>query len=112
MNTGHFSIALVSLTVAVTAWAQVAAESPVVVAQGTTQDQKAQQELKGAEKTGQRDDTQPMTAAQQAQYKAEYQAAKAKWASLTPAAKICHGRGRAQQEIERPVLHGARGAAG
>ena len=87
MKTGLSSIAVAVLAVATTAWAQVSPESPVVVAQGTAQDQKAQQELKGAEKTGQRDDTMPMTAAQQAQYKAEYQAAKAKWASLTPQQK-------------------------
>lgn len=43
-----------------------------------------QQDLKGAEAAGQRNDVQPMTAAQQAQYKQEYQAAKAKWASLSP----------------------------
>ena len=88
MKTGHASVTVaVLLAVATAAWAQVLPDSPVMVAQGTTQDQKAQQELKGAEKTGQRDDTRPMTAAQQAQYKAEYQAAKAKWASLTPEQK-------------------------
>ena len=95
MKTGRFSIAAVGLTAAVAAWAQVVPESPVMVAQGTAQDQKAQQELKGAEKTGQRDDTQPMTAAQQAQYKAEYQAAKAKWASLTPSKNLPRSRPRA-----------------
>ena len=87
MKTAHFFVALAGMAVAVAAWAQVAVESPVLVAQGTPQDQKAQQELKGIEKSGQRDDTQPMTAAQQAQYKAEYQAAKAKWALLTPEQK-------------------------
>ncbi len=87
MKTGHSLIAAAMLTAVASASAQVFPDSNVMVAQGTTQDQKAQQELKGAEKIGQRDDTQPMTAAQQAQYKAEYQAAKAKWASLTPEQK-------------------------
>ena len=62
-----------ALAVAAPAFAQTAAQK--------------QQDLKGAEATGQRNDTQPMTAAQQAQYKQEYQAAKAKWASLSPADK-------------------------
>ena len=79
MKAGNCLIAVAGLTVAVAAWA--VAESPIVVAQGT------QQDLKGMEKAGQRDDMQPMTAAQQAQYKAEYQAAQAKWASLTPEQK-------------------------
>ncbi len=61
------------------------ASAPLAVAQ-TTQQQK-QQDLKGMEKAGQRDDMQPMTAAQQAQYKADYDAAKKKWASLTPQEK-------------------------
>ena len=62
-----------TLALAAPSWAQTAAQK--------------QQDLKGAEATGQRNDTQPMTAAQQAQYKQEYQAAKAKWASLSPADK-------------------------
>lgn len=49
--------------------------------------QTKQQDLKAMEKSGQRDDMQPMTAAQQAQYVDEYRAAQAKWASLTPQQK-------------------------
>lgn len=87
MKPEHVSIAVAALAVAATAWAQVAPERPVMVAQGTSQNQKAQQDLKGMEKAGQRDDMQPMTAAQQAQYKAQYDAAKAKWAAMTPQEK-------------------------
>jgi hypothetical protein len=111
MKTRYFFMAVASLTVAVTAWAQVVAESPLVVAQGTPQDQKAQQELKGMEKAGQRDDTQPMTAAQQAQYKAEYQAAKAKWASLTPeqkSAAVAAARNKKLSELSAMELVGQR----
>lgn len=50
----------------------------VVVAQGT------QQDLKGMEKAGQRDDMPQMTAAQAADYRAQYEAAKAQWAKMTP----------------------------
>ncbi len=64
------------------------------------------------EKAGQRDDMQPMTVAQQTQYRAEYEAAKAKWAALTPQQKSGDDRRRAHQETERAVCHGARGAAG
>ncbi len=111
MKTGHFLIVVAGLTVAVTARAQVVAESPVVVAQGTSQDQKAQQELKGAEKTGQRDDTMPMTAAQQAQYKSEYQAAKAKWASMTPeqkSAAVAAARNKKLSDLSYMELVGQR----
>jgi hypothetical protein len=105
MQTGHLFIAVAGLTVAVTAWAQVVAESPLVVAQGT------QQDLKGMEKAGQRDDTQPMTAAQQAQYKAEYQAAKAKWAALTPeqkSAAVAAARNKKLSELSYMELVGQR----
>jgi hypothetical protein len=68
-------------------------------------------DLKGMEKAGQRDDMQPMTAAQQAQYKTEYQAAKAKWASLTPQQKSATISAARSQEIKRALRHGARGAA-
>ena len=46
-----------------------------------------QQDLKGMEAQGQRNDMTNMTAAQQAEYKAQYQAAKAKWAAMTPQEK-------------------------
>ena len=111
MKTGYCFIAVAVLALATTAWAQTVAKSPVVVAQGTAQDQKAQQELKGAEKSGQRDDTQPMTAAQQAQYKSEYQAAKAKWASLTPqekSAAIAAARNKKLSELSAMELVGQR----
>ena len=54
------------------------------VAAGTSLAQGTQQDLKAMEKMGQRDDTQPMTAAQQADYKAQYEAAKTQWAKMTP----------------------------
>jgi hypothetical protein len=83
MKTRHVRILVIA--VAVSSIATVcAATPPIVLAQAAQKDQKAQQDLKGMEASGQRDDMTPMTAAQQAQYKAEYQAAKAKWASLTP----------------------------
>ena len=111
MKTGQFLMAVAGLTVAVSAWAQGMPESTLVVAQGTSQDQKAQQELKGMEKMGQRDDTQPMTAAQQTQYKAEYQAAKAKWASLTPeqkSATVAAARNKKLSELSAMELVGQR----
>ena len=111
MKTARSSIAVAVLAVATTAWAQVLPDGPIVVAQGTAQDQKAQQELKGAEKTGQRDDTQPMTASQQAQYKAEYQAAKAKWASLTPeqkSATVAAARNKKLSDLSYMELVGQR----
>ena len=111
MKTARSSIAVAVLAVATTAWAQVLPDGPIVLAQGTAQDQKTQQELKGAEKTGQRDDTQPMTAAQQAQYKAEYQAAKAKWASLTPeqkSAAVAAARNKKLSDLSYMELVGQR----
>jgi len=54
------------------------------VAAGTSLAQGTQQDLKGMEKMGQRDDTQAMTPVQQADYKARYEAAKAQWAKMTP----------------------------
>ena len=109
--TRHASIALVALAVASTGWAQVASEHPVLLAQGMTQNQKAQQELKGMEKSGQNDDTPQMTVAQQTQYKKEYEAAKAKWASLTPqekSATVATARTRKLSELTAMELVGQR----
>jgi hypothetical protein len=64
------------LMAAVVAASTVAAG--IALAQGT------QQDLKAMEKMGQRDDMQAMTPAQQADYKAQYDAAKAQWAKMTP----------------------------
>ena len=50
----------------------------------TTPDQQKRDQLKGAEKTGQRNDTPAMTPAQAAQYRADYEAAKSKWTAMTP----------------------------
>ena len=61
--------------------------TPLMVAQATTvttPDQQKRDQLTGAEKTGQRNDAPAMTAAQAAQYRADYQAAKSKWAAMTP----------------------------
>ena len=79
MNTCQAMIAAIAVGVASTVGAQTSAPQP-------TQQQR-QQDLKGAEKTQQRDSALPMTAAQQAQYKQEYEAAKAKWATMTPEQK-------------------------
>jgi hypothetical protein len=79
MNTWHATISVIAFGIACAVGAQTSAPAP-------TQQQR-QQDLKGAEKAGQRDDVQPMTAAQQAQYKQEYEAAKAKWASMAPQQK-------------------------
>jgi hypothetical protein len=54
------------------------------VAAGTSPAQGTQQDLQGMEKMGQRDDMQAMTPTQQANYKAQYDAAKAQWAKMTP----------------------------
>jgi hypothetical protein len=54
---------------------------------------------------------QPMTAAQQAQYKTEYDAAKAKWASLTPqqkSATIAAARNKKLSELSAMELVGQR----
>ena len=53
-------------------------------AQGT---QPKQQDVKGMEASGQRDDMTNMTAAQQADYKTQYDVANAKWATMTPQEK-------------------------
>jgi hypothetical protein len=111
MKTGQVLLAIAAFAVAITAWAQAVPEGPVIVAQTTSQDQKAQQDLKGMEKAGQRDDMQPMTAAQQAQYKAEYDAAKAKWASLTPqqkSATVAAARSKKLSELSAMELVGQR----
>ncbi len=110
MKTGRISIAVATLAVATVGWTR-APESPVMLAQATSHDQKAQQDLKGMEKAGQRDDMQVMTAAQQAQYKAEYEAAKAKWASLTPeqkSATIAAARKKKLSELSAIELVGQR----
>jgi hypothetical protein len=70
---------VIAFAVACAASAQTSPPSP-------TQQQR-QQDLTGAEKTRQRDGAVSMTAAQPADYKAQYDTAKAKWASLTPEQK-------------------------
>lgn len=114
MKTGHVSMAVAavaSLAVATTVWAQINPASAERIAQAPSQNQKAQQDLKGMEKAGQRDDMQPMTAAQQAQYKTEYDAAKAKWASLNPqqkSATIAAARNKKLSELSAMELVGQR----
>jgi hypothetical protein len=111
VKTRQVSIAVATLAFAFTNWAQAVPEVPVTVAQATSQNQKAQQDLKGMEKAGQRNDMQPMTAAQQAQYKTEYDAAKAKWASLTPqqkSATIAAARSKRLSELSAMELVGQR----
>jgi predicted Fe-S protein YdhL (DUF1289 family) len=103
MNTWHATISAVAFGIACAVGAQTSAPSP-------TQQQR-QQDLKGAEKVGQRDDVQPMTAAQQAQYKQEYDAAKAKWAAMTPQQKqatIAAAKGKKLSELSAIELVGQR----
>jgi len=74
-------------------------------------EQQRQQDLKAAAKVGQRDDTMPMTAAQQAQYKSEYAAAKAKWAAMTPQEKqaaIASARTKKLSDLSYTELVGQR----
>jgi hypothetical protein len=106
LNTANTSIAVASLAaaaIACVAGAQTSAPAP-------TQQQR-QQDLKGAEKMGQRDDVQPMTAAQQAQYRTDYAAAKAKWAAMTPqqkSATVAAARGKKLSELSALELVGQR----
>ena len=101
-------IAMISFAAASVGWAADGVEaggSPVRIAQGT------QQDLKGMERMGQRDDTQPMTAAQQAQYRAQYQAAKAQWATMTPqqkSATIASAREKKLKDLSAIELVGQR----
>ena len=93
------SIPVVALAIAATVGA------PALLAQGT------QQDLKGMERAGQRDDMVPVTAAQQAEYKKQYEAAKAKWASLTPQEKtaaIAAARSKKLAELSALELVGQR----
>jgi hypothetical protein len=99
------------LALAATVWAQANPEMPEKIAQATSKDQQAQQDLKAMEKVGQRDDMRPMTVAQQTQYKAEYDAAKAKWAALTPQQKqatIAAARTKKLYELSAMELVGQR----
>jgi hypothetical protein len=80
------------------------------VCSAQAQNQK-QQDLKGAEAVGQRDDMTNMTAAQQAQYKAQYEAAKSKWATMTPqerSATIATARNKKLSELSALELVGQR----
>jgi len=103
MNGWNATMMAAVMAVASVAGAQTSAPAP-------TQQQR-QQDLKGAESTQQRDSAIPMTAAQQAQYKSEYQAAKAKWASLTPeqkSATIGAARNKKLSELSYIELVGQR----
>ena len=102
MNTWHATISVVAFGIACAVGAQTAP--------APTQQQR-QQDLKGAEKAAQRDDMQPMTAAQQAQYKQEYDAAKAKWTAMTPQQKqatIAAARTKKLSELNAIELVGQR----
>ena len=97
------TIAAVAFGVACAAGAQTSAPTPTP--------QQRQQDLKGMEKSGQRDDMVPMTAAQQAEYKAQYDAAKVKWASLTPEQKkaaVAAARSKKLSELSAMELVGQR----
>jgi len=97
------TVAAIGFGIACAAAAQTSPPAP-------TQQQR-QQDLKGAEKVGQRDDMQPMTAAQQAEYKTQYDAAKAKWASMTPEQKkaaVAAARNKKLSELNAMELVGQR----
>lgn len=78
MSKWQAAVSAIALAVSFVA---VASEGRLILAQGT------QQDLKGMEAAGQRNDMPNMTPAQQAQYREQYAAAKAKWAAMTPQEK-------------------------
>jgi len=97
MNALHAAISVTAFAIACTAGAQTA--------------QQKQQDLKGMEAAGQRDDMTNMTAAQQAQYKSQYDAAKAKWAAMTPqekSATIAAARNKKLSDLSALELVGQR----
>ena len=103
MNGWNATMMAAAMVIASVAGAQTSAPAP-------TQQQR-QQDLKGAESTQQRDSMIPVTAAQQAQYTSEYQAAKAKWAALTPeqkSATIAAARTKKLSELSAIELVGQR----
>ena len=103
MNGWNATMMAAAMVIASVAGAQTSAPAP-------TQQQR-QQDLKGAESTQQRDSMIPVTAAQQAQYTSEYQAAKAKWAALTPeqkSATIASARTKKLSELSAIELVGQR----
>ena len=94
MTASKLVVSAIALTIACTAGAQ-----------------NAQQDLKGMERAGQRDDMTNMTAAQQAQYRAQYQAAKGKWAAMSPQEKattIAAARTKKLSELSMIELVGQR----
>ena len=96
-------VAAIAFAIACAADAQTSPQTP-------TQQQR-QQDLKGAENVGQRSELPPMTAAQQAEYKTQYDAAKAKWASMTPEQKkaaVAAARNKKLNELEAMELIGQR----
>jgi len=99
-------IAMVVSASAVAAGSSLAGdEGPTLLAQGT------QQDLQGMEKTGQRDDTPQMTQAQAAEYRTQYDAAKAQWAKMTPdqqKAAIDAARQKKLQDLSYVELVGQR----
>jgi hypothetical protein len=102
MRTWHDIVSVIASVIVSTAGAS---EATMVLAQGT------QQDLRGMERSGQRDDMTTMTAAQQAQYRAQYDAAKAKWAAMTPqekAATISAARTKKLSELTALELVGQR----
>jgi len=97
MNALHATISVTAFAIACAAGAQTA--------------QQKQQDLKGMEAAGQRDDMTNMTAAQQAQYKSQYDAAKAKWAAMTPqekSATIAAARNKKLSDLSALELVGQR----
>jgi hypothetical protein len=97
------TVAAIAFGIACAAGAQTSAPAP-------TQQQR-QQDLKGAEKAAERSELPPMTAAQQAEYKTQYDAAKAKWASMTPdqkKASVAAARSKKLSELSATELVGQR----
>jgi len=73
--------------------------------------QQRQQDLKGMEAAGQRSGLPPMTAAQQAEYKTQYESAKTKWAALSPEQKkaaVAAARSKKLSELDAMELVGQR----
>jgi len=102
MNTWQIVVSVIALAFSSLTFAS---EGTLILAQGT------QQDLKGMEAAGQRNDTPNMTPAQQAQYIAQYDAAKAKWAAMTPqekSATIASARTKKLSELSTMELVGQR----
>jgi len=97
------AVAALAFGIACNAGAQTSPPAPA--------QQQRQQDLKGMEAAGQRSGLQPMTAAQQAEYKTQYESAKTKWAALSPEQKkaaVAAARNKKLSELDAMELVGQR----